>query len=505
MNYLIKNKMKRTIIILFAILISGTVFGQKIKIDKKTGKMSIDNVEVSKFSSSSNSEKQEVYSFTDLHSDDYVTLTMVKLSKDGEPFLQVTSSLSDKTSEMDYEIVNFTLNMNSAISTLIVKKYNFFNTSGMNREAIINFLDTENRKYSNIHEVKENQKQAIQDIINSFAPRMKDDYTIINNNTGEVIAEFDDGKPKQHLRDRSLVLDGLLIKDHVGNIVAVIEKDGKDRMSNTYFVNTYNDYKYTISKRMHITDVQKAAVDTLIYYGYFGEGENSLAYKQQLIAEAKTAMIAENKAEAEENKRRMRVNGVLSLENGNVIEGEFDIPFRETKDGKITTRGTIVNLDGKTATHFYLDEKGKNRIKVYKEKQIKSFKVLNAEDPAFDEYYCKIEYIEEPEKFDVVSDASLDVMAIGLNLLSKPKKKTILVCQVAEMNKTTAYIANNHMFIQNKSSREPFIKLTSANFESKLKEVASDCSLTVESISNNKYTYTVKGIYDFMKDYDVCN
>jgi len=118
--------MKRTIIILFAILISGTVFGQKIKIDRKTGKMSIDNVEVSKFSSSSNSEKQEVYSFTDLHSDDYVTLTMVKLGKDGEPFLQVTSSLSDKTSEMDYEIVNFTLNMNSAISTLIVKKYDFF-------------------------------------------------------------------------------------------------------------------------------------------------------------------------------------------------------------------------------------------------------------------------------------------------------------------------------------------------------------------------------------------
>jgi hypothetical protein len=497
--------MKKLLIILLATLISGSIFPQKIKIEKKTGIMSIDNIDVSRFSSSKNADKQDVYSFTDFHSDDFVSLIMIRLSKDEEIFLQVTSSLSDKTSEMDFDLVNVTLNTNSAISNLIVKKYNFFTPEGMNKEVIVQFLSLENKKHSQAHARATLEQQAGQDKINAFAPSLKNALTVINKNTKEEIILIEDPSGRfNRYKDSSTDYANFIIKDHKGNVVAVIKKEQTSSAFPAYFIETYDKETYPLGK-VTPSNIPVEAAKKLVLNDYLGNGEKSPEHIQQLKVVAQAARKEEALAKTEDYNRRVYVNGILILEDGKVLEGQFMTEFRETADGIVLQPGHIISLDGKTLTHYYKNDKGKDKIKIYDEKQIRSFKITKEGNPDYDEYYLKIEYLQLSEKADVIADDALNVVGLGKNLLlNKPKKKKALVYRAADMPKTTLYFSGNKIFIQDKKNNKT-VELSKSEYEAQLKEIASDCPAIIENIENQKYKLDRSSIYYFITDYNHCN
>lgn len=497
--------MKKLLIVLFATLISCSTFSQKIKIEKKTGLMSIDNINVATFLSSKNANKQEVYTFTDLHSDDFVALTMVKLGKDEENFLQVNSSLSDKTSEMDYEVINFTLNMGSAISNLIVKKYNFFTTEGMNRDAIVQFLDLENNKYKLAHESNLKEQQAVQEMIGVFAPFVKNALTVINKNTKEEILLLKDPSGRfDRYRDSSTDYDNFIVTDGKGNKLATVRKGKSSTLFPDYFIETYDNVTYSIGKVTQ-SDIPMEVTKKLIVHGYLGDGEKSPVHRRQLQEMALTVRAADAQAQAEEYNRRVHVEGILTLEDGRELEGQFKADFRETADGMVSQSGNIVSLDGKTLTYYYKNEKGKDKLKVYKEKEIRSFRVTKEDDSSYDEYYCKIEYINPQGKADVITGDGLDVMGLGKNLLggNKPKTKKSLVYRAVDTPKTALFFSGNKIFITDKKT-EKTVLLDKNRYEDQLKEIAGNCSAVLENIENHKYKMERNSIYNFTEDCNEC-
>lgn len=499
--------MKKLLFILCVTLITGNTFAQKIGIDKKKGTMSIDKVDVARFQSSKNAEKQDVYTYTDLNSDASVTLIMIKGDDPDNYFLDVTSTLSDKTSEMGYELVNFTLSMNSAISNLIVKKYNFFNSSGMDKEAIIAFLDKEDKSRRQAVADKAAAAKAIQDKIDVFAPTLKNN-TVVNKNTGELLAQFE---PKN---------GGVIIKDHLGNAFAVIKKSVvkesrepidfpslKKSSTESYAVETFMKQAYALDADTE-NGARVEAINKLILNDYFGDGKNSYILRKDEYEQAQEA----DKKRREEYEERSVVNGILTLEDGNTVEGKFKIDFREMADGTEAPAeaGTVVSLDGKTATHYYKDEKGKDKIKIYKEKQIRSFKVLKEDEPDYNEFYTKLAYIQEPlpqKKADIMdSDGSVNLLGVGKNLLGgkpKDKTKTDIIYVGPDNTKTSLYFSGSNIFITNKNTKKTII-LNKENFESQLKDIAANCVSVIENIENHSYEYSRKSILNFTDDLDNC-
>lgn len=473
--------MKKLLFILFAVLVASGVSAQKIKIEKKTGLVSVDNVNVARIVSSKNAEKQDVYTFTDLNSDDWVTLTMVKLDKDGDSFLQVSSSLSDKTSEMDWELLTFTLSMNSGIANLIVKKHQFFTTDGMNKDAIVQFLDTQSKKHLRAHQQKVEARQAIQSEIDAFAPTFSGrDLSVINKNTGDILIKFEDPTGRyDRYRNSDTDYAGFVFKDHKDNVIGLVRKSESRNGLPSYSIETYDSKTYNLGE-VSSTALPVEVAKRLILSKYMGEGENSLAYRQQLEAEELAARRAKAQADEEEYDRRITVNGILTLDDGTVLDGIFKVEFRQTPDGIVKKeKGNIISLDGKTLRHYYQDEKGKDKVKIYKEKQISSFRVVKEDEPDYDEYYCTIEY------------------------QSDGKTKKALVYRIADMRKTCLYLAGNTIFIQHKGNNTT-LELTRRKFEEQLKTIASDCPSVIETVAKHEYMYHINSIHTYAEDYDRC-
>jgi hypothetical protein len=393
---------------------------------------------------------------------------------------------------MDFVLVSFTLSTNSAISNLIVKKYNFFTPEGMNKEAIIDFLAREDTKHRQAYNEKLAQQKMIQEKIDSFAPSFKNDLVVVNKKTGEVIAQFED-KP-----------DILLIKDQLGNSIAVLrsqtEKQGFQQIS-VYTLETYLKKTYALDAK-NDQNAKTEAINKLILNDYLGNGANSYTVMKQQVDDAN----ANAKQEAKEYEKAKRVTGLLTLNDGSTAEGDFEIDFREVMpDGTEIPyrRSGILSLDGKTAIYFYKDDKGKDKIKIYKEKQMQSFKVVKEEEPDYDEYYCKIDYIHHPDQEKVVNDG-LDVGALGKNLLfGRPKKKTSFAYRVADSEKATIYTSEGKLFIADKKKDGEITELNPNTFRAQLKEIAADCPSVAENADSCQYTRL--SIYNFIEEYSGCN
>jgi hypothetical protein len=459
----------------------GGVYAQKIKIDKKTGLMSLDKTDVAKFSLSKNADGQDVFTFTDLNSDASVTLTVVKLDPSEKDFLEVTSSLSDKTSEMEYELIIFSLSDASLISNLIVKKYKFFTPEGMNKEAIANFLVQENNTHKQAYTEKLANQKLRQEKLDAFSPSHRNDSEVENGKTGELIARIQKGK------DIDIACN---ITDPLGHAIAYVEHDPLNN-GTLYLLKTYLKRTFTLKAK----DYQSAkweAIDELIINGYFGNESNSYSVKEKVLKEYAKAK---------------NVTGILSLNDGSTVEGKFEIDFREIMpDGTeppFVSDGNVLYLGSKTATYLYKDDNDKDKKKAYKEKDMKSFKVTKEDDPNYDEYYCKIEYAHAPEKNGIVSDNSLDLDALASNLLSGgPKKKTTLVYKVADFDKATMYTSSGLMFIANKKDNGEVTELSPSTFKKKLKEMTNDCPSVSNKVDDCQYTRS--SILNLIKEYSEC-
>lgn len=495
-------KMRKTGMLLLVLMLVGSLSAQKIKIDKKTGIVTIDKVESAKLTTQKNELNEVIYTFTDLKSSDWVSLEMTKLSKDVEYFLQVTSSLSDKTSEMEYELLSMTLSMNTAISNLIIKKHGFFTTEGMQKEAIINFLNLEKRDFSLAHQEKAEEKQEIESKIEDFNIFKKDDLTIINKETNDVIIKLEDPSNQYNkYNNPSTDYADFIIKDHKGNKIGVVilKKGGFELYD--YSITTYDGENFPL-KRATPSVVPVETTKTLITNGYLGQGPKSIAHLQQLKAEA----LEEQKKDDEKAEMRTRVNGVLTLTNGEVLEGKFRLEFREVVEGSYKQVGNIANLDGKTITYYYKDDKGKTKGKVYKQKEIQSFEVIKEDEPDYQEVYTKIEYSLRPSKSSIVSGDAVDVINLGKSILGggKSKKHQSLAYLAADLKKTALYFSGDEIYIQNKEAGKDIVELGISTLKEQLITIASNCPTVKANIDNNKYTFDRESMLQFVHEYDTC-
>ena len=467
--------MKKLIIILAATLISWNLFSQNVKIDKKTNLMSIDNVDVARFLSSKNANKQDTYLFTDLKSDDFVKLTNVKIGKgkDETGYLQVVSSLTDKTSEMDFELLSFTLSMNSAISNLIVKKYNFFTPAGMNKDAIVQFLNLENKNHKLALEAKVQEQQEAQAKIDAFAPSFKDALTVINNNNNEVIINLEDPTGKfNRYRDASTDYDNFIIKDREGNRLGTVKKIQTFNIIPDYSIETYDKQIYRLEEARS-SNIPMEAVKKLILNGYLGDGDKSPIHLRQLRANAQAASAAAAKAQDEENRRRQNVTGILTLKDGQKIEGAFRFDYRQTEEGRIASERLIGDLDaGKYLFHYYKDEKGKDKIKKYGVKEVATF------------------YINDNEIYESVT-------------YKRGNTTQKFLLQLAVTEKARLYFYGGEYILMKPGSEDAIIGKTLDT--ATLAKFTSDCPEISQKIANNGYGNNTNSYIQLVKDYTKCN
>lgn len=194
------------------------------------------------------------------------------------------------------------------------------------------------------------------------------------------------------------------------------------------------------------------------------------------------------------------VMGVLTLEDGSTIDGNFDIDFRA-----ILPDGTEYPFDDmgimapryKNAVHHYLDEKNKQRTKNYRENQMKSFKVINSNIPEYDEFYCKIEY--QPEQSEGLGITS------GLLKLGRAKKMStikIFAYRVSDLPKTTLYAGNQRLFLIDKKRDKAIIELLPETYQDQLKLLTADCPTVETKVAACEYTRA--SINQLIKEYNDC-
>lgn len=478
-------KKKLALIFSFILLVFTSLSAQKIEYNKKKGLMSIDKVEVAKLEISKDAEQHQVYTFSDLKTGATLVLTGATPGKQPEYYI-VSSTLSDKKSEMLFELVSFTLNPTSAMMNLVVKKYNFFTVAGMNEKAISDFLYVEKNDISAAKERAANISEQMQLKVDSLAP-VFDGNRVSSKSTGELLAVFEN------------VNNGFLVKDERNNVVAKAKENvhGAGPISiTTYILSTFDDKEYEL-KVDQLEAAKTTAIGCLITHDYLGKGVNSYSIKKPKLEALESGY---NQKRIAFNKGKV-VYGEMILNDGETLTGDFEIDFRA-----VLPDGTEYPLDDmgimapryKNAEYQYFDEKSKKlKRKGYREKEIKSFKVIDPNNPDYDEFYYKIEYqIANPE------GTGLTGGILKLGGISSSQKIEILVYRVSDLPKTTLYAGNQRFFIVDKKTDNTVKELHPKTFRDQLKVVVAGCPSVEEKVASCEYTRA--SIAELVKEYNDC-
>ena len=477
-------KKKLLLILISVIFVFTCLSAQKIEYNKKKELILIDKVEVARLELSKDAKQHLVYTFTDLNSDATLVLTGVTPEKNPEAYT-VSSTLSDRKSEMPFEMVGFTLSPTTAILNLIVKKYQFFSISGMNQKAITDFLYVEKRDYSAANEKAAEKSAMMQQKVDSLAPVFEGNR-VLSKNTGELLAVFENTN------------NGFLIKDEKNNLIGKAKENvmevGPIRTV-TYILSTFDNKEYEL-KADQLAAAKTSAINCLITYDYLGKGKNSYVLK-------KTQLDA---LESQHNKMRITFNkgksvhGIMVLEDGKTIKGNFEIDFRA-----VMPDGTIYPFDDigimapryKNAEHHYIDEKQKIRKKNYSERQIRSFTVKDSTNPENEEFYCKISY-----QVGQARETGKTSGLLKLGGLTSSKPIEILAYRISDLPKTTLYAGNQRYFVVDKKVDATVKELDPKIYRDQLKLITADCPSLEKKVEACEYTRA--SIVQLIKEYNNC-
>lgn len=473
--------MKKKLFLLFSLilLIFTSLSAQKIEYNKKKGLMSIDKVEVAKLEISRDAEKHQVYTFSDLKTGATLVLTGATPGRQPEYYI-VSSTLSDKKSEMLFEMVSFTLNLTNAMMNLVVKKYNFFTVSGINEKAISDFLYLEKKNISGAKEEFANLAEQMRQKIDSVNPVFEGNR-VSSKNTGELLVVFE------------RFPEGFLVYNERNQVVGKLRESVYAGISTTskYVLETFDGKNYAI--RVDQPEAAKtAAINCLITYDYLGKGANSYSVKKPQLE----ALESEYNQKRIEFNKGKNVYGEMILNNGKTLTGKFKVNFRGVlPDGTeypLDDMGIMSSLQ-KNAEHQSFDEKsGKLRWKSYIEKEIKSFSVKDPNNPNYEEFYCKIEYKpENPEATGLTG---------GISRLAGMRR--ILVYRVSDLPKTILYAGNERFFIVDKKTGGTLKELHPKTFHDQLKLLVADCPSLAEKAASCEYTRA--SIAQLVKEYNDC-
>lgn len=446
--------------------------------------MSIDKIDVAKLEISKDANDHQVYTFSDLKSDATLVLTGATSGKQPEYYI-VSSSLSDRKAEMLFELVSFTLNPTNAIMNLVVKKYQFFSTAGMNQKAISDYLYVGNKEQSEANVKAERIAQQMQLKVDSLAPIFEENR-VISKSTGELLAIF------------GTTNNGFSIVDAQNNLIGKAEKNvtgaGPIEMT-TYILSTFDDKRYEL-KSEQLDEAKVNAINCLITYDYLGKGANSYVVKKPQL----DAIEAKNNELRRAFRKGNYVTGILTLKDGKTIEGHFEIDFRA-----VFPDGTEYPLDDmgimapryKNAEHHYLDKNNKEKRIGYRETEMSSFQVINYDNPNYEEYYCIIEY--KP-----VESGGMGITKGLLKMggVKSPDKIKILAYRVCNLPKATLYAGNKRFFVVDKKEGDSVVELTPEAYQSQLKLITVDCPALETKVEACEYTRA--SIAELIKEYNDC-
>ncbi len=213
---------------------------------------------------------------------------------------------------------------------------------------------------------------------------------------------------------------------------------------------------------------------------------SNIEYQTQVVPMYTNA----DKERDDELKKRTDIPGKLTLKTGVILEGTFRFEYRQTKDGKIPQEGNLENGDaGKIIWHLYQDQKGKNKMKAYKAKDISNFYINELE------VYHTITY--KPDLLKTMETAgSLDANVVKGIFGGKTQK---LLLHIYSTDKACLYYFDGEFILKKAND---FFAIVGPKLSAKdLSKFAKDCEIVSNKALKNEYAGGVEKYLDFIDDY----
>ena len=391
----------------------------------------------------------------------------------------------------------FTMNEQSGLTDLLVKKYHFFDKNGMNINAINEFLTAGTKQQIPIILQHKQEQQLAQQTQKQAEARQKQIVGNMNIRVFNGKIELSKGEPAGSFvpapnPNGTISPDNpILVMDEANNVIArVIACKDFNATVVTYDKNTF-EVKSTNRYDKNYLDIYYSGIaETLAMNEYLKGQHNSY-----LVQKAEYNQMEKERTEAREadRKEKTEVQGVLTLKDGTKVSGAFRFEYRQTPEGRIAREGSINDLDaGKIIYYLYQDEKGKNKIKIYNVKDASTFYINDGE------VYDAVTYKSGNRMKDAMAGGSLDV---GKMLGGNKTQKFLLRLAVTDKARLYFYAGE---YILMKSGSEDAIVGKTFNTDD-LAKFASDCPTVSQKVSNNDYNNGGDSYKQLVEDYTKCN
>ena len=491
--------MKKIYFIALMLLICTGGFSQKVKINKNI--ISLDNVNVGIAEKYENKETREKgYTYSDLEGKNKFTLIRYDFGTGMPLMFALRPSFSKDTAEIKMEYLYFTMNEQNALTDLLVKRYHFFDKSGMNKDTINDYVSAAHDPQIPLL-IQEKQAELIQKQTEEKQQQVARAMAISVKRNGEIFSGLDKRLgsfvPAPNPNKRIDPTNQIIVKDEAGNDIAAVTGYSVTGFTykatvTTYDKNTFQfdfDYHNEYDKNNPTPFYEKIA-NFLAEKEYMTGQSNSYAIKKDEYEKVQQETAEANEAD---RKAKTDINGVLTLNDGTKLKGAFRFEYRQTPEGQIAPEGSISDLDaGKVIFYFYQDEKGKNKVKKFGVKDASTFYINDGE------VYESVAYKRGNRLKESISGGSFDM---GKMLGGNTTQKFLLRLAVTE--KARLYFYGGEYILMKPGSEDAIVGKTLNTAD--LTKFTSDCPTVSQKVASNGYNNGGDSYKQLVEDYTKCN
>lgn len=504
----------KNFLILFVFCISIFSYGQKIKEDDN--KILFDGTAIAKVEKDKTGTQ---FTYTSINNSNGIIANLKTYKIDAQnskSWLVITNLDGSKKTEVNFELLSFTLNYKKAIAELLAKKYSIFTANGI--ENLDAFFAEERPSISaEIDKVKDAGKVDAQELAKLnyqihtteklvFSGEVPEDAFTSKYNDAErkefmskVVAKYvvswkQDSSPYPVLNVDILTLNGR-------SLVKAVDRGGKMVVALTESSKTFTyapSFEYT--SRSSAADTERLVKEVVDKSYLNGQKFMTLSEAEVLLSARK----ADSDAKYEEAKKNSAnifdKKGYAIDQKGEKTEGKVTIDFE--KIGPKSSNGMIdldAAGDGKQVTVFAQNEKGKYRSYFFKAKENVVFGVFN-DDNTETKYRALLVKIENVAPKD---NTALDLGALAGVSLASASWKYFKEIQYTDKMSIYQDLPSNTYVIKIPTQEKGFQILVKKGkedkFLSKLKEYVGD---SVGSSDLEKIDYSnVEGLKNLVDLY----
>lgn len=484
--------MRKINVVLFSLSVAIVCFAQDIKLKKNEIWIGTQKVGVTdKFNDKET--KKKGYVFYDIDGNNGIRFEKQRVGS--EYWYVVRPTFITDTVELKHEYLRFTFNEHAALTELLVKKYNFYGSDGMNIDTIKEYILTA-EKDAIAKRIEELQKaRAFQRELEKTGISIGPNKSILRGHNKELVG--------------FLTFGGELTRDGSTDSYIVIQDEHKNTIAKV------RGYKTTSECVISAYDGQEFAYESPVLYTLQNENDYNLylarfmAYKEYFkgqpfaYATVMGAKIeADQKAreelkliEKEDFEQRINVTGILYMKDEEIYTGKFQVKFRQTKNGSIGHIKTIDNTDynAQLLVHSFIDpEKNKEKKKTFNVKHALRFEI----DPEYT--IDQQQEIYDAVKYTVLREYSNEG---GLDLMQFIKLPAVERFAFRIIH--TPVIGLNYydgIYILKKANEEKGIGKKKYVADD-LKMIAKDCPEVLKKIEEGYYLDKDSDLVQFVNDY----